>query len=119
MLRPVHHEGMNPTTRATGSGLTGVLIAAACAVGADAQAPLTRAERTDYAETSRYDDVMAFLDAVAAPPRLHRATFGYSQRGRPLPLVAGGRGITSATAGEVRAAGGTVMDDALEADPST
>ena len=98
---------MNPTTRTLGSAISALLLATACAAGGSAQAPLTRAERTGYAETSRYADVMAFLDAVALSPRLHRATFGYSHRGRPLPLVAAGRGIASAEAGEVRAAGGT------------
>ena len=52
----------------------------------------TRAERTDYAETSRYDDVQAFLKAVAdaSPETIHLATFGYSFEGRPLPLAVAG-----------------------------
>jgi len=62
------------------------LIAAAAAPLA-AQQPLTRAERSDYLETSRYADVMAFLDSIADSPRLHRTTFGYSHLGRPLPLI--------------------------------
>jgi len=45
-------------------------------------------ERTAYRETSRYDDVMAFLKAVdAASPRIHLTTFGYTTEGRALPLA--------------------------------
>jgi hypothetical protein len=44
----------------------------------DAQEPRTRAERTEYRETSRYADVMAFLEAVTGDARLHPAVFGYS-----------------------------------------
>ena len=48
----------------------------------------TRAERTDYRETSSYADVMAFVQAVAgASPRIHLTSFGYSYEGRALPLV--------------------------------
>ncbi|HUG42036.1 MAG TPA: M14 family metallopeptidase [Longimicrobiales bacterium] len=84
-----------------------ILLAATLPAGAAAQTPVTRAEATDYMETSRYADVLAFLAALAPSPVLHRTTFGYSQLGRPLPLVAAGRGIASAQPGEVRAAGGT------------
>jgi hypothetical protein len=48
----------------------------------------TRAEATDYLETSRYADVMAFSEAVAAAdPRIHLTTMGYSMEGRPIPLL--------------------------------
>ena len=52
-------------------------------------APLTRAERTDYAETSRHADVMAFIAALAArgDRRLHVGSFGVSPEGRELPLL--------------------------------
>lgn len=50
--------------------------------------PLTRAERTGYAETSRHADVVAFLDTLAArSPGLHVFPFGWSQEGRALPLA--------------------------------
>ncbi len=56
--------------------------------GPEAELPRTRAERSGFAETSRYDDVLDFLDALAAlRPGLDLRTFGYSERGRPLPLV--------------------------------
>lgn len=48
----------------------------------------TRAERSAYRETSRYADVVAFMEAVAqASPRIHLTTFGYTFEGRPLPLA--------------------------------
>jgi hypothetical protein len=48
----------------------------------------TRAERSGYLETSRYDDVMAFLAVVdEASPRIHLTGFGYSFEGRRLPLA--------------------------------
>jgi Zinc carboxypeptidase len=51
--------------------------------------PLTRAERTRYAETSLHADVMAFIDALAArrDPRLWIGDFGQSPEGRVLPLL--------------------------------
>ena len=48
--------------------------------------PLTRAEATAYAETSRHADVMTFLAALD-DPRLHRTSFGTSPEGRELPLL--------------------------------
>ena len=46
-------------------------------------------ERTNYEQTSRYADVMAFLEAVeqAAPKVVHLTTFGYTNEGRALPLA--------------------------------
>lgn len=50
--------------------------------------PLTRAEATRYAETSRHADVMAFLAALAerGDPRFHLSSFGASPQGRELPV---------------------------------
>ena len=51
-------------------------------------APSTRAESSGFEETSRYDDVRAFLDRLAAiSPLVHLDAFGTSEEGRPLPLV--------------------------------
>jgi hypothetical protein len=48
----------------------------------------TRPERTNYAETSRYDDVIQFMKAVAAAsPRVLLTTYGYTFEGRALPLA--------------------------------
>ena len=48
----------------------------------------TKPERTEYRETSRYDDVVAFMDAAAkASPAIHITTFGKTFEGRSLPLA--------------------------------
>lgn len=94
------------------------LLAVACtplAIGvapAVAQEPLTRPERTSWLETSRYEDVLAFLDAVESVDRrgpgvLLRTTFGYSVEGRPLPLVVVGTGLGDAEPATVFATGRT------------
>jgi hypothetical protein len=49
---------------------------------------MTRPELTNYEETSRYADVMAFVEGAAAhAPWMHLTTMGYSMEGRALPLV--------------------------------
>lgn len=59
---------------------------------------LTRPERTDYAETSRYDEVIAYMKQMAAVnPNIHLTTYGYTTEGRPLPLaVIGAPGASAA-----------------------
>jgi hypothetical protein len=59
--------------------------------------PLTRPEATNYAETSRYEDVISFMKAMAAAsPRIHLTTCGYTFEGRPMPLaVVGAPGATA------------------------
>src|SRR5215470_16679023 len=65
----------------------------------------TRAERTNYVETSRYDDVVNFLNTVARGSRIvHNTTFGYTFEGRPLPLAVVGR-VIDAKPATVRASG--------------
>jgi hypothetical protein len=49
--------------------------------------PLTRPERTGYRETSRYEDVVAFLNALPRSPRIHVTSMGYTSEGRSIPLV--------------------------------
>ncbi len=61
---------------------------AAPAGAASLRALKTRPERTTYAETSRYQDVIDFLNALAAAsPRIHLTTYGYTFEGRALPLA--------------------------------
>jgi hypothetical protein len=63
----------------------------------------TRAESSNYAETTRFDEVMAFVrTADAATPRLQATSFGYSLEGRALPLVVVGE-AADASAEAVRA----------------
>jgi hypothetical protein len=65
----------------------------------------TRAERTRYVETSRYDDVISFLTTVdSASPLVHLTSFGYSFEGRSLPLAVVGR-VSAPTPEAVRASG--------------
>lgn len=49
----------------------------------------TRAEATNYGETSLHADVMAFVHGLGGigDPRLHVTTFGDSPQGRALPLL--------------------------------
>jgi hypothetical protein len=50
--------------------------------------PQTRAEQTAYEETSRYDEVRGFIDALARQtPRVRVEMFGKSEEGRDLPLL--------------------------------
>jgi murein tripeptide amidase MpaA len=58
--------------------------------------PRTRAERSDYTETSRYADVVAFLDSLrvlGAP--LVFDTLGFTTEGRAIPLVIASRPVVS------------------------
>jgi hypothetical protein len=71
--------------------------------------PATRAERTGYRETTSYDEVVTFVEQLAAQSDLVRVTtFGYTYEGRPLPLVVVGN-VPAATPEAVRAAGKTVV----------
>ena len=89
--------------------LTAACLALATRAHAQAAPPLTRPERTEYRETSRYADVVAFMDAVdRASPRISVRTFGYTWEGRALPMaVVGDAGAGTPEA--VRASGKTVV----------
>lgn len=77
------------------SALSGILFASLLQVtpavsqalpGADLL--LTRAERTEFRETTRYDEVVDLARRLAdASPDIHLTTFGYTFEGRPLPLL--------------------------------
>ena len=70
---------------------------------------LTRAERTDYRETSSYTDVVGFLErAAASSPLVHYTTYGYTNEGRALPLAVVGD-VEDASPASVRASGKTVV----------
>lgn len=96
----------------TTSKLTALFLASTLtALSAGAQIPATlatlqtRAERSDFTETSRYDDVLAFLRVVdEASALVHVTQFGYTFEGRPLPLAVVGR-VADARAETVRASG--------------
>jgi hypothetical protein len=78
--------------------LTVALALAAWHAVGDAQPSdlLTRPERTSFRETSRYEDVTAFLAAVdGSSPAIHLTTFGKTVEGRDLPLAIVGAPSTS------------------------
>ena len=64
-------------------------MAVAVPLAQDKPDPLqTRPERTNFEETSRLDDITAFLSALAAKSPLVRVqTFGTTEEGRPMPFV--------------------------------
>lgn len=88
--------------------MTGVALAQAPQpapkAAARAGALQTRPERTNFDNTSTYEDVVAFMKAAAkASPNIHLTTFGYTTEGRPLPLAV--IGAPAATPEAVRATG--------------
>jgi hypothetical protein len=71
--------------------------------------PRTRAERTGYGETSRYEDVVGFLRALGesgAP--IQAGTLGRTSEGRDIPLVVASRPLVR-TAAEAKALGRPVV----------
>jgi len=66
---------------------------------------LTRAERTEFRETTRYDEVVELARRLAANPDVHLITFGYTVEGRALPLLV--VGAPDASAASVLATGKT------------
>ncbi|HWO88756.1 MAG TPA: M14 family metallopeptidase [Gemmatimonadales bacterium] len=80
------------------------ILACVLARGAFAQLPRTAPERTNYHETTRYDEALRLLQAAdRASTRVHLTQFGYSLEGRPLPLVV--VGAAAATSEAVRRTG--------------
>ena len=72
-------------------------------------APRTRAERTDYRETSSYADVTTFLDSlVAAGAKVHRFPMGRTVQGRQIPVVVASRPLVR-TPDEARRLGRPVV----------
>ena len=70
---------------------------------------LTRAERTEYRETSSHTDVVDFLErAAASDASVHYATYGYTNEGRALPLAVVGD-VEDPSPASVRASGKTVV----------
>jgi len=91
------------------ASLLAAVLALASTPAASQTGPLIRPERSNYQETSRYADVTAFLDTVAAAsPRIHLATFGYTFQGRALPLAIVST-LRDVSPQAVRASGKTVV----------
>ena len=61
--------------------------------------PLTRAERTNFAETSHYDDVIAFIDSLRLlGARITTGSIGKTIEGRELPYVIASRPLVATPA---------------------
>ena len=61
--------------------------------------PLTRAERTNFAETSHYDDVVAFIDSLKLlGASIATGSIGKTIEGRELPYVVASRPLVSTPA---------------------
>jgi hypothetical protein len=84
--------------------LVSMLSALACCavLGAEADGqswPQTRAERTDYKETSHYSDVIYFLEAIQSKGAPIDVQFiGTSAEGRRIPMVIAGRPVPASPA---------------------
>jgi hypothetical protein len=61
--------------------------------------PLTRAERTNFAETSHYDDVVAFIDSLKKlGAKISTGSIGKTIEGRELPYVIASRPLVTTPA---------------------
>lgn len=94
--------------------LLGVSVLGACARvpaperPAPAEALLTRAERSGYRETTRYDETVAIMEEAARrSPLVHLTTYGHTAEGRPMPLAVVGH-VADASPEAVRSGGRTV-----------
>ncbi len=93
------------TIRAAAPLLLAAIAAVTPAVAAAQSEPSTRAESTGYMETSRYDDVIEFIDAVVPQSEwLHLGVMGYTHEGRRIPMVVAGD-VADASAEAVHASG--------------
>ena len=98
-----------PLTAVLAAGCVPPGTSPAPATAAHVDTLTTRAERTDYRETSRFDEVVAFLEAVdRASDRIHLTTFATTNEGRRLPLAVVGH-VADASPQAVRASGRTVV----------
>ncbi len=61
--------------------------------------PLTRAERTNFTETSHYDDVIAFIDSLKLlGAKISTGSIGKTSEGRELPYVIASRPLITTPA---------------------
>src|SRR5689334_17484154 len=61
--------------------------------------PLTRAERTNFTETSRYADVVQFIDSLRIlGAKVHIGSIGKTTEGRDIPFVVASRPLVTSAA---------------------
>ena len=92
---------MSPRRLGLFSALAALLMASPGLAAQDRAFDLlfTRAERTEFRETTGYDEVMALSRRLAdASADIHLTTFGYTSEGRALPLLVVGAADASAQA---------------------
>ena len=95
---------LRPTPPAV--ALLALALGAAPLAGQSLADLMTRAERSDFVETSTYDDVMSMAQALAdGSDAIHLTTFGETNEGRALPLLV--LGAPDATPEAVHATGKT------------
>jgi len=113
MLRASTHYELAETPMKTAAGalraaaplLLAGIAAVTPAIAAAQSEPATRAEVTGYMETSRYDDVVGFIEAIVPQSELlHLGFMGYTHEGRRIPMVVAGN-VDDASAEAVHASG--------------
>ena len=71
---------------------------------------LTRAERSDYLETSRHAEVIEFLETVVRmDDRMSLTTFGFTNEARAIPLVTVAQGMADRSPAAIRENGKLVL----------
>ena len=71
---------------------------------------LTRAERSDYLETSRHAEVIEFLETVVRmDDRMSLTTFGFTNEARAIPLVTVAQGMADRSPAAIRESGKLVL----------
>lgn len=99
-----------PRRRARGLGRLGGVLLLLATLSAPAAPQATRAERSNYAQTSSHADVIAFLDSLVklAPGRMVRGTTGWTTAGREVPYIVASRPLMR-TAAEARRSGRPIV----------
>jgi hypothetical protein len=90
------------------AGVTACATGGVATVGKVAAGPRTRAERTNYLETSHYSDVIAFLDSLHGRADLSFGSIGTTSQGRQIPYVVASRPRV-ATPAEARRLGRAIV----------
>ena len=100
-LRPIAVAAVLSVAACAGQPSTGIL--------APGSLPRTRAEQTNYLETSKYTDVVAFLDALKAlNAPLAFGSIGRTTENRDIPYVIASRPLVR-TAAEAKATGKPIV----------
>jgi predicted deacylase len=91
-----------------GAGATACVTGRMATAGGSVVGPRTRAERTNYLETSHHSDVIAFLDSLHGRAELSFGSIGTTNQGREIPYVVASRPRVS-TPAEARRLGRPIV----------